>query len=672
MTQHLAYLVLGLGAGAALSLLACGVVLTERASGVINFAHAAMGMYLAHAFYEFRETGDLVLPIVGLPARLHLLPRPTVATASVVMLVYAAALGAVVYLVIFRRLTRAPALARVVASIGLFLYLWAMVGLRFADPPPVRRILPSRAVQVFGHPVFQDRLWAAAVAAVVTSLLWATFRWTRFGLATVAAAESRKGAELTGIDSRSLALVNWMLATVLAGVAVVLIAPVNQLDPLNLSLLIVPVLAATLLGGGRSFVAVSAAAFGIGMAQSEIVNLQVSWPALSGLGLPQGLPFVLILASLIVRGRSLPGRGDPGVSRLPASPEPRFVAPAALVVGAVAVVVMLTAGPTWRSAIITSSIAIVISLSVVVLTGYVGQISLAPFAFAGIAAFTLARVSAWDVPFPVAPMIGVAAAGAVGVVVGLPATKVRGLHLAVATLGAAVAIEQLLFKWRPFVDTGADGAPDPTLFGVDLGISARGADYPRSAFGIMTIVVAVAAAVGLANLRRGRSGLAWLAVRSNERAAAAAGIDVVAAKLSAFALSSLLAGIGGVLLTYQRQTLTTDNFAVFLSLATLALTYLAGIASVGGAVLAGALAPLGVFAVISGQDPVRVSPYSFVVNGALLVAAALAAPDGIVGALSRIRHRVSRSTPRGESGELREHVAGVEERTHVGESFRRT
>ena len=665
MTQHLAYLILGLGAGAALSLLACGVVLTERASGLVNFAHAAMGMYLAHAFYEFRETGDLVLPIVGLPARIHLLPRPTVATAILVLTLYAALLGTAVYLLIFRRLATAPVLARVVASIGLFLYLWAMVGLRFPQPPRIRRILPSRAVQILGHPVFQDRLWAAVIAVVVTALLWAGFKFTRLGLATIAAAESRTGAELSGINSHLVALANWSLATVLAGLAVIVIAPVNQLDPLNLSLLIVPALAACLLGGNRSFVRVSLAAFAIGMVQSEIVNLQVGWPATSGLGLQQGLPFVVILLTLVVRGRSLPGRGDPAASRLPASPEPQRVLLSAVAIAAIALVVMWTAGPDWRSAVITSSIAATISLAVVVLTGYVGQISLAPFAFAGIAAFGLARLSAWGVPFPVAPLLAVAGSGLIGLVVAVPATKVRGLHLAIATLGAAVAIEQLLFKWRAFVEPGTRGATPPSMFGIDLGISAPGAGFPRPAFGTLTVVVATVAAVAVSQLRRSPTGLSWLAVRSNERAAAAAGVDVVAAKRNAFVVSSMLAGLGGVLLTYQRQTLTTDSFAVFLSLATLALTYLAGIASVSGAVVAGLLAPLGVIAVVTGQDLVHVSPYSYVVNGAALIAIALVYPDGLVGAARWFGRfgrfgRFRRTSASSEAANLGRDVAGVE------------
>ncbi|MFN8050016.1 MAG: ABC transporter permease [Acidimicrobiales bacterium] len=672
MTRHLAYLVLGSGAGAAIALLACGVMLTQRASGVVNFAHAATGMYLAHVFYEFRETGDVVLPIVGLPARVHLLPRPTVATALFVVAVYAALLAALIHTLVFRRLRDAPPLGRVVASIGLFLYLWAMVRLRFPHPPAMRRILPSRAVQVFGHPVFQDRLWSAVIAAVVIGAVWAVSRFTRFGLATTAAAESAKGAALTGIDADGLALVNWVLATMTAALAVVLVAPVDQLDPLALSLLIVPALAACLLGGNRSFLAVAVAAFAIGMAQSEIVNLQVSWPSVSGLGLPQALPFVVILATLVARRRSLPGRGEPTLARLPRSAEPRHVTFWLIASGVAAALVMLLAGSDWRSATITSAIATVLSLSVVVLTGYVGQISLAPFAFAGVAAFALTRLSSWGWPFPVAPLAAVLLAAVLGTVIGLPATKVRGMNLAIATLGAAVAIEQLLFKWRPFVGAGARGATEPHLFGADLGIAARGDAYPRAAFGILVIVITALAAVTVANLRRGRTGLAWLAVRSNERAAAAAGIDVRAVKLGAFALSSVLAGVGGVLLTYQHQTIGTDSFAVFLSLAILATTYLAGIASVSGAILAGVIAPLGLLAVAGGQDVAHVSPYTYVVNGALLVVAAVAVPSGITGTAMDAGRRLAgrlrvTSAAGGERSEAGRHVGRVEAGADLGE-----
>lgn len=106
------------------------------------------------------------------------------------------------------------------------------------------------------------------------------------------------------------------------------------------------------------------------------------------------------------------------------------------------------------------------------------------------------------------------------------------------------------------------------------------------------------------------------------------------AKLVAFALSALLAGLGGALLAYQRRTLSADYFGVFVSLAALAVTYLAGVASMSGAVVAGLLTPLGVITVLTSDDLTKVSPYAYVINGALLVLAAIVLPSGITGAVA--------------------------------------
>jgi len=215
------------------------------------------------------------------------------------------------------------------------------------------------------------------------------------------------------------------------------------------------------------------------------------------------------------------------------------------------------------------------------------------------------------------------------------------MNLAVATLGAAVAIEELLFQWTWFVDTSA-GVPALTLGPLDFSITAQGDAYPAVAFGLFTLVVLAASAVMVANLRRSATGLAWLAVRTNERAAAAAGVDVRGAKLSAFAVSAVLAGVGGVMLAFQRESVSPASFGVFLSLAVLAITYLCGIASVSGALLAGVLAPTGVLAVMAGQDLTKTSPYAFAINGALLMVVAVLAPGGITGL---VRTAFSRRTP---------------------------
>jgi len=640
MTDLLAYLLLGVGAGAAIALLAIGVVLTNRASSVVNFGHAAMGMWSAYVFYNFRETGDIALPMpfdelpfgIKTPSWLqaiHVLDRPTVVAALIITLIYAALFGLAVYLLIFRWLRNSPPLGRIVASVGLFLFLYATAALRFPVVPTTRPILPGGSISLFDKLIFVDRLVVAAIAVVLTAVLWLVYRFTRFGLSTIAASESAKGAALTGINPDRLAAINWSIASVLSATAIILIARVNSLDPLNLSLLIVPALAAALLGGFRSFVWVAVAAFGIGMLQSELVNLRSDIPALRGLGLPEGLPFLLILGALFLRSRAAPARGGEATQRLPTSPTPRFVIPVAVVALASGIVVMLQGSSDWRLAVITSSITAILSLSIVVLTGFIGQISLAPYAFAGFSAFTIVRLDASGIAFPWAPIIAVALTTALGVLVGIPGTRVRGYHLAIATLGAAVAIEQLVFKWSWFV---GDRTVGPARFlGINFSITAKGSDYPRVAFGIMVVVIAVGSCVAAANIRRGPTGQSWLAVRTNEKAAAAAGIDVARAKLSAFAVSACFAGMAGALIAYARQTVSEQSFLVFFSLAALAITYLMGIGSVSGAVGAGVLAPLGILVMLrNGSLPTDVSKYEFALNGLMLIVVTIVLPNGLL------------------------------------------
>ena len=180
---------------------------------------------------------------------------------------------------------------------------------------------------------------------------------------------------------------------------------------------------------------------------------------------------------------------------------------------------------------------------------------------------------------------------------------------------------------------------------LDLDVAARGDAFPRVAFGGFVLVALALAGLLVANLRRSPTGLRWLAVRGNERAAAAAGIDVARTKLGAFALSSALAGLGGTLVALQRSQLSAESFLVLLSLSLLALTYLGGIASLTGALVAGALATGGVVTVAGGGA--ESSQGQFALTGLALVAATVLAPDGLRGRASATwawaRRRWSRS-----------------------------
>jgi ABC-type branched-subunit amino acid transport system permease subunit len=587
-----------------------------------------------------RQTGEFVWPIFGVPD-LDLGGRPTVLTAMLLSVGTAVLFNAFLAAVVFRKLRFGSPLARLVASLGVMLYLIEVMSLRFgpqgATALVIEPILPRRLITLPGDiAVYQDGLWLAAIALAAGAVMWSVSRFTLFGLSTRAVAENERGALLLGVRADAITIGNWMIAGLLASVGMILAAPITRLSPVDTSLLVVPAIAAALVAGFRGLFVSVLAALGIGMVQSLILNLQIRHQLLPELGLPQGVPLVVILVVLVVRAGALPARGAIGSIRLPSPSLPRFATSIVLLAALAAGVAMWTGGSDVRQAVILSAIGVVTAMSVVVATGFVGQISLATAAFAGVSAFMLVKITSdWGIPFPWAPLLSAAVASAVGVVFALPALRVRGLTLAMATLAMALAIEQLLFRW-PWFSGGVEGAriPPASLFGIDLDVNALGADRPRRAFGLMIIVVATGVLVIGVNLARSATARRFLAVRSNERAAAALGIPVANMKVLAFAISAFLAGLAGALTAYSFTSVSTTSFGVLTSVVAVAITFLAGIATPLGALIAGLLASGGVLALLGGSDA---SQYQFAINGVLLVLAAMFLPDGIAGRLSRRR-----------------------------------
>ncbi len=652
MTDYLQQSLTGLGAGAVIAVLAIGLVLTFRASNVVNIAHAAMGVYVAYVYYTLRNFtlgstelgGDLVVPIIGLPTRVHLVDRPTVVTALVIALVVAAVVGAVIYALVFRPLRNAPPLARVIASLGVFLYLQSVMQLRSVETGAgsaslqLTSLLPNGVVHLRNVVVPTASFVLAGLAIAAAIVLGLVFRFTRFGLATRAAAENEKGAILTGLSPDRLGFLNWIIASVLAGGAMIFVAGISsKLDPTESSLLVVPALAAALLARLDGFGIATVAGLAIGMSQSGLSTFQTrahwlpDW--LPNGGLRDALPVIVILIAITARGSQLPSREALVDGHLPIAPTPRRPVIATLVLAAAGAVGLFTLDAQWRLAIVVSIIATLIALSCVVLTGYVGQISLAQYAFAGLAAFTTAKLAVSGIGFPWAPLLAVALTVAVGILVGVPAVRVRGMTLAVATIAAAVAIEALVFN-SPSLN-GISDVPRPRLFGLDLGFLAKGDENFRAAFGVVALVVLVGSILAVANLRRSPTGLRWLAVRSNERAAAAAGINVSSTKLNAFAVSSLFAGLGGALLAYELPALSPQQFLVVGALAVLALCYLGGIATLSGAVIAGVLASGGLLTQLQGGATGAGSSYQFALSGILLIVVVIFYPDGLSVAVRR-------------------------------------
>ncbi len=612
------FLLLGLGGGAVYASLGLGLVLVHRVSGVVHVAHGAVAAYVAYVFVELRAAGDLVLPV----GRLHLGDEVPFAAAFGLALVVAAALGLLTYGLVFRPLRAAPALAGLVASVGLMATLQALIVLRFGPAGrPVPAVLPAGPLRLLGNDVPRDRLLLAALVVVAGVVLWAVYRFTRFGLASRAASDDTTGVALLGWSPDILAATNWVVASVLAGAGGILVAPVTGLDPVTTTLLVVPALAAALVGRLVSFGATVAAALALGMAQSVLLLAQdnVSWLPRSGIR--EALPLVVIVVALALGAGARLARGGGGGSRLPLAGRPRRVGALAAVGTVAGTVAVLALSGQNRMALVTSLVGALVCLSIVVLTGWSGQISLAQMAFAGVAGFSLSRLATGaGVPFPVAPLLAALLAAVAGLLVGLPALRARGVSLAVVTLAGAVVVEEVVFK-SPTLTGGFGGSrvPAPALFGWRL-------DPSGPAFGLAVLAVLVATAVGLARLRGSGAGRELLAVRANERAAAALGVNVSVTRLRAFALSAFLAGVAGALLGYQQGQLSYGSFGVFVSLAYLAVAYLGGIAGIAGALVGGLLVPNGLAFTL-----LDLGRYQLLVSGIGLMVVTVLAPGGVTG-----------------------------------------
>jgi ABC-type branched-subunit amino acid transport system ATPase component/ABC-type branched-subunit amino acid transport system permease subunit len=321
-----------------------------------------------------------------------------------------------------------------------------------------------------------------------------------------------------------------------------------------------------------------------------------------------------------------------------------------IVGAAAAVVVLVLLHGSWRAALVSSLAFGVIALSQVVVTGFAGQVSLAQLVLAGCAGFLLSPLTeSWGVPFPIAPILAALGAMVVGVVVGLPAARIRGLPLAVVTLALAVFLEAFWFQNTDFVTSNGANVSGPTLFGLNLRVGT-GAAFPRLAFCFMVLVVLILVAIGVAKLRTSRLGSAMLAVRANERSAAAAGINVVRTKLAAFAIAAFIAGIGGSLIAYQQTNVTFDQYDAILGLGLFATIYLAGVTSVSGGILAGILASGGILYYALNQG-VNLGGWYQSIAGVGLILTVIFNPEGLVGPvhtwLARRRQRRT-ATPSAE------------------------
>ena len=674
MKDIIFFLISGLGLGALFAMLGAGLVISYKGSGVINFAHGALAMYGMFTFDTAWNRGELFLPwldflpthSVNVPVRITLASDGTAPfmVALVVALLMAALLGLAVHFLIFRPLRNAAPLGKVVASVGLLLYLQGVALINFGNSfPQPRPVVPDEVIHNFlglGKPLSRITLYVFGFSILFGLVLWAGYRFTRFGLATRAAAGNEKGALLLGYNPQTLAAVNWVIASVTATLAVIIVGPLQgSITPIGLSALIVPALAAALIGSLRSIPIAIAGGLGLGAVRTLLDVKKVEWFDVFPLtwienGVSQAVPLIVIVLVLVIRGKSLPIRGAVEERRLPLAPQPKRMYEHALIWTTVITLlafVFENSGNRTRFAnsIQTGLVFAIIMLSLVVLTGYIGQISLMQMSFGGIAAFFTARMMADGIgrgsnltpvtgpglPWPIASVIGVVVAVLVGVIVGLPAVRIRGVQLAVVTIATAIAIQSLYLENEVITQLRA-GIPayvkEPTFFGADIGARSARAQNENPLFALFGMVLLSLLAIGVANIRRTGTGRRFLAVRANERAAASAGINVARTKLLAFGMSAGIAGIGGVMLGFKQVEVSSANFVYGLSLAVLATAYLAGITSINGAMIGGLVLSAGALATTFSNymfAGTNIDNFVPVLSGAGIIVTAIVHPEGV-------------------------------------------
>jgi sulfate-transporting ATPase len=649
---HVTSLLLGLGNGGVYAALAIALVLTYRSSGVVNFATGTMALYTAYV-YAFLREGRLLVLIPGLPTSIGVGHTLGFFPAAAIALVMAAAVGALLYAVVFRPLRQAPQLARAVASLGVLVVLEGLIENRLGETPiSVSPVFPAHRWTLGSVHLLSDRFYLAISILGLTLGLTALYRWTRFGLLTRAVAETRTGAIVSGVSPERIALMNWMVSAVVAGAAGILIAPIAPLTPEAYTLAVVPALAAAAVGHFELLIPSALAGIVIGMLQSEALTLagQHSW--FPHTGSAELIPLVVIIGALLVSKRGIPVRGDVVRQQLGRATRPRSLL-VPTIVGTVAglLALALTHG-TWRSAVIATLIAAILGLSYVVVTGLAGQVSLAQLALAGVAAFSLSGLTqGWGVPFPIAPLVAALIATGVGIVVGLPALRLRGLTLGVVTLALAYAIEALWFRNGQFVSSSGATITNPKLFGLSLAVGT-GKAFPRFEFGLLCLIALIAIALGVAWLRTSALGSAMLAVRANERSAAGIGVNVTGVKIAAFAISSFIAGIGGSLFAYRQGVITFQSFTAIGGLALLSTVYLAGITSVSGGILGGILASSGVVFLVFDRW-IHLGAWFAIISGVALIATLIRYPEGLITG----GHELAERLPRLDSIRLRRRAA---------------
>src|SRR5215470_7692550 len=556
MGQFLAFGIVGLSTTAIYAVIGCGLVLTYTTTGVFNFAHGAAGMLAAFTYWQLTIGWGWPVPVA----------------LAVVLLVLAPAFGLAIERVVLRPVQGLGPAERLVVTVALLSGFIAVA--RWIWNPNVARTLPAffantSALNIGPATITWHQVITMIVAVVVAVALRLLLQGTRTGAEMRATVDDRALAGLTGAEPLRANRVAWVLGTQLAAVGGILIAPELTLDAIQLSLLIVSAYTAAVFGRLRSLPMTFAGAVVVGLTESYLTGYLPGSFYLQGLRL--AAPALLLLAALLVfpHGR-LAGRAR----RLHPVPAPGLrgsavFAAAVVMVGVVLATVLSPPDLITYGAVFSLGL---VALSYVPLAGYAGEISLCQLSMAGIGAVVWGHLGAHGAVWALA--VAVAVAAAAGALIAVPALRLSGVYLALATAAFAVVLDDWIFGLPAFSVFG------PRLFGIQLSSEAQ--------LMVFSAVCLAVCSFGVAALRRCRFGRRLIALRDSEAAYAMLGGNLLIAKVAVFALAAGMAGLGGAAYAMQQQSVVAQQFSMVTGLPIFLVAVVGGLAFVGDGMFTGA------------------------------------------------------------------------------------
>ncbi len=634
--------------GALYGLIAMGLILVYKANRIINFAQAQLGAVPA----------VIALLLIARHDTPYLLAIP-------VMLVGAVVLGGVVEVTLIRRFSQSPRLILTVVTIGvgfvlliLEFYSKKWVGGKLQDVLSLRFPTPFQRFTFHLGPatLTGDHFFAIAVGGAVVVGLAAFFRYTDIGIAVRASAENSERASLLGIPVRRVSTIVWILATVLSAIGIFLRTPLIglPLDGFVGPAILLLGLAAAVIARMESMPIAFAAGMFIGVIERSAVF------ATRRAALGYAVMFIVIVVALLVQrgslSRALEGetstwqtvrefRGIPTeLRRLPEVIWARIGLFAVL--GAVVISLPWILGPSKTPSGTVMVLYAIIGVSLVILTGWAGQISLGQYGLAGIGSAVAGGLAAnhgWD--FFAAIFVGALAGALVAVVVGLPALRIQGLFLAVTTLSFAFAVNNFVLRREFFswlVPKDAAFVDRPSLWGrLDTATDSEVLWFTVSSDAKFYFVCLafLMLALGMAKaLRRNRSGRIFIGVRDNSRLMRSYGVNPASTRLAAFAISGSLAGMAGALLAYHNTVFTPSGFPPETSIALFVMAVLGGVGSLAGAML-GAAYVVGLPLIPGLRD---IEFIDFLTSGLGLLLVLNFLPGGLAEGMFRVRDQLLR------------------------------